>query len=198
MVILESVEAKVLDDYRLFSIQGPAATGLLSEMVPLPTLDANEAELENSTVALLRTNRAGQGGWDIAVPSSARRRSQGWKRSLRRSILRPRRSARIEAGTPKMGSDITSKTMPPGLGPAFDARHVSYNKGCYTGQEVLMRIHSRGHTNKTWMGLIAEEPLEVGAAIKHSRRPDAGRSAVRRFLRPLDLSGRRPAERGRL
>ena len=37
-----------------------------------------------------------------------------------------------------------------------------------------MRLHSRGHTNKTWMGLIADAPLEVGAPVRHSRRPEAG------------------------
>jgi glycine cleavage system aminomethyltransferase T len=37
-----------------------------------------------------------------------------------------------------------------------------------------MRMHSRGHTNKTWVGLISEAPLEEGAKIKHPARLDAG------------------------
>lgn len=75
---------------------------------------------------------------------------------------------------PTFGVDTDSKTLPPELGPAFEAQHVSYKKGCYTGQEVLMRIQSRGHTNKTWMALAAERPLESGAVVGHSSRPDAG------------------------
>jgi hypothetical protein len=37
-----------------------------------------------------------------------------------------------------------------------------------------MRIYSRGHTNKTWMGLIADEPIPIGATVSHRSRPDAG------------------------
>ena len=82
--------------------------------------------------------------------------------------------ARIEAGIPKRNVDYTSKTLPPELGRQFELDHVSYNKGCYTGQEVLMRIHSRGHTNRTWMGVILEGQVEVGATISHESREDAG------------------------
>lgn len=81
--------------------------------------------------------------------------------------------ARLEAGIPILGIDTTEKTLPPELGPDFEARTISYTKGCYTGQEVLMRIHSRGHTNQTWMGLRAEQPLSVGP-VSHADRADAG------------------------
>jgi folate-binding protein YgfZ len=174
MVILESVSAKVLEDHRMISIQGPATTGRLGEMIQLPTLDANEAELEKTEVALLRSNRGGQGGWDVVLPNSAKKAITRLEKEFEAIEAEAAEIARIEAGIPKFGQDITHKTMPPELGSAFDARYVSYNKGCYTGQEVLMRIHSRGHTNKTWMGLLADEPLEVGATIKHPRRPEAG------------------------
>lgn len=174
MVILESVSAKVLEDHRLISIQGPAATGRLSELVQMPTLDANEAELEKTEVALLRSNRCGQGGWDVVLPNSAKKAIARLEGEFEAIAPEAAEIARIEAGVPRFGQDINAKTMPPELGQAFDTRHVSYNKGCYTGQEVLMRMHSRGHTNKTWMGLVADEPLEIGANVKHSRRPDAG------------------------
>jgi len=73
---------------------------------------------------------------------------------------------RLENGVPLRGIDYTEKTLPPELGPAFEAKHVSYNKGCYTGQEVLMRMHSRGHTNKTWVGLLLESPVEGKAKVQ--------------------------------
>ena len=57
----------------------------------------------------------------------------------------------LERKMPNWLYDIQSKTLPPELGPAIDERFVSYDKGCYTGQEVLQRIHSRGHTNRTWV-----------------------------------------------
>lgn len=68
----------------------------------------------------------------------------------------------IAAGIPRLGVDTSSKTLPPELGPAFDASHISYEKGCYVGQEVLQRIHSRGHTNRKWVGLVLEELISIG------------------------------------
>ena len=38
-----------------------------------------------------------------------------------------------------------------------------------------MRMHSRGHANRRWMALFSEQPLEPGAPVTHSRRPDAGK-----------------------
>ncbi len=57
----------------------------------------------------------------------------------------------LEKNKPNWIFDIREKTLPPELGDEFAAKHINYNKGCYTGQEVLQRIHSRGHTNKTWI-----------------------------------------------
>lgn len=65
----------------------------------------------------------------------------------------------VLSGTPRFGQDTHAKTLPPELGPDFDTRFVHYAKGCYMGQEVLQRIHSRGHTNKTWV------QIEVPGAI---------------------------------
>lgn len=75
--------------------------------------------------------------------------------------------ATLEAGIPLFGTDTGDKTLPPELGPHFESNHVSYTKGCYTGQEVLMRMHSRGHTNKTWVGLRANAPISPGARVSY-------------------------------
>jgi folate-binding Fe-S cluster repair protein YgfZ len=53
-------------------------------------------------------------------------------------------------------------------------RTISYKKGCYTGQEVLMRIYSRGHTNQTWMGLKSETLLSPGSKLRFGDPSDAG------------------------
>jgi folate-binding protein YgfZ len=49
---------------------------------------------------------------------------------------------RIEAGLPRMGAELTEKTIPAEAG-LVDAS-VSFTKGCYTGQELVARIDSRG------------------------------------------------------
>jgi tRNA-modifying protein YgfZ len=58
--------------------------------------------------------------------------------------------ARLAAKKPRFGLDTNSKTLPPELGSEFESQYIHYSKGCYTGQEVLQRIHSRGHVNRVW------------------------------------------------
>ncbi len=64
----------------------------------------------------------------------------------------------LEKGIPNWIFDIREKTLPPELGEEFAAKYINYNKGCYTGQEILQRIHSRGHTNRTWIVEQSDEP----------------------------------------
>lgn len=54
--------------------------------------------------------------------------------------------ARIAAGTPLYGVDISDKNLPQELD--RDARLISFNKGCYLGQETVARIDALGHVNR--------------------------------------------------
>jgi len=175
MVIMEDVVAEDVSKlYRLLSIQGPTATARLSNLMPLPSLDAGDSTIEGADVFALRSNRTGMGGWDIWTLASNVKAIATLENEFRLIDHEAYNIARLEAGIPFFGSDMGEKTLPPEMGQAFVDRHISYNKGCYMGQEVLMRIHSRGHTNKTWMGLIADAPMEIGATVSHVRRQDSG------------------------
>lgn len=61
---------------------------------------------------------------------------------------------RIEAGIPKYGADMDEETIP--LEAGLEATHISYTKGCYVGQEIIARIQSRGHTNRSLTGFFAQ------------------------------------------
>ncbi len=63
-------------------------------------------------------------------------------------------TVRIERGIPKFGVDMDETTIVPELG--LDGM-ISYNKGCYIGQEIIARIHFRGHVAKRLTGLILSE-----------------------------------------
>jgi folate-binding protein YgfZ len=65
-------------------------------------------------------------------------------------------SLRIEAGTPRYGRDVDNRVLLPELG-ADDL--VSHTKGCYPGQEVVVRIRDRGHVNRHLRGLVLEGDL---------------------------------------
>ncbi|MCU1354365.1 MAG: hypothetical protein JWM05_3574 [Acidimicrobiales bacterium] len=51
---------------------------------------------------------------------------------------------RVRHGVPRMGAEITSDTIPAELGQWLIDASVSFTKGCFTGQELVARIDSRG------------------------------------------------------
>jgi len=69
-------------------------------------------------------------------------------------------AARIAAGFPLFGSDISEDNLPQEVG--RDAQAISFTKGCYLGQETVARIDALGHVNKKLVGLkfgSADPPL---------------------------------------
>jgi aminomethyltransferase len=66
---------------------------------------------------------------------------------------RAHESLRIEAGTPYLGHDVDDTVLLPEI-PIEP--WVSYTKGCYIGQEVVVRIRDRGHVNRHLRGLVLD------------------------------------------
>lgn len=73
--------------------------------------------------------------------------------------------ARIEGGTPLYYIDFGPSSLPAETGVIED--RVSFTKGCYLGQEVVARMHARGHSKRRLVALLAE------AQTIHHRRDDA-------------------------
>lgn len=73
--------------------------------------------------------------------------------------------ARVEAGRPEWGIDMDDNTIPQEAN--FDELDaISYTKGCYIGQEVVARVHFRGHVNRHLRGLRAVgAPPPTGAQL---------------------------------
>ena len=81
---------------------------------------------------------------------------------------------RIEAGILKYGIDMDEETVVPETGLE---NLISYNKGCYIGQEVIARIHFRGRVAKELKGLIFEDEnpeIKPADEIKSSEDKNAG------------------------
>ena len=74
---------------------------------------------------------------------------------------------RVENGIPKYGVDMDETTIVPEIGDET----ISYNKGCYIGQEIIARIHFRGHVAKRLIGLILE--VESGESRVESELQNA-------------------------
>jgi len=83
---------------------------------------------------------------------------------------------RIESGIPKYGVDMDETTIVPEVG--LDGL-ISYNKGCYIGQEIVARIHFRGHVAKQLSGLVLSEPGAVATGSNAELQSPDGKNAGR-------------------
>jgi folate-binding protein YgfZ len=102
---------------------------------------------------------------------------------------------RLEAGVPWFGADFDEHHIPQEAG--VESTHISFTKGCYTGQEIVERVRSRGHVNRRLTGLLfsnAEGPkpgtavfavdgTEAGLITSAAFSPWAGKAIGMAYLR---------------
>jgi len=72
--------------------------------------------------------------------------------------------ARVESGRPRYGVDLDETVIPQEAG--LNERAVSFEKGCYVGQETVARLHYRGKPNRHLRGLRLSAPVESGAVLR--------------------------------
>jgi aminomethyltransferase len=82
-------------------------------------------------------------------------------------------AARVAAGVPAFGGELDADTFPAEAG--LEARAVSFEKGCYVGQETVARMHYKGHPNRRLRILRAEQELSSGAPVNAADGSDVGR-----------------------
>ena len=65
---------------------------------------------------------------------------------------------------------------------------ISYTKGCYLGQEIIVRIKHRGHVAKKLTGLVFEKEtgVDAGAAVQSEAGAEIGRVTSATFSPSLD------------
>ncbi len=125
-------------------------------------------ESDGHRITVARSNAIGVEGYEIFLPAELF--APTWERAVvagaRPGGLQAWEIARIEAGRPEWGLDMDDNTIPQEAN--FDEMEaISYTKGCYVGQEVVARVHFRGHVNRHLRGLIfgQAEPPPPGALL---------------------------------
>jgi folate-binding protein YgfZ len=78
---------------------------------------------------------------------------------------------RVEAGTARYGFDLDEDRI---VVEANLDDAISFDKGCYLGQEVVVRATSRGRVNRRLVGLVLEGDALRGAKLGNEAQPDAG------------------------
>jgi folate-binding protein YgfZ len=153
------VLADATGERALLMLVGPAADETVKRLTGVVPPDAAWSHVAGSLDGIeARVVRGGELDerevW-LAVPSADRTRAwdavvAAGARPLGAAALE---SLRIEAGTPRWGTDVDATVLLPEI--PFE-RLVSHTKGCYPGQEVVVRIRDRGHVNRHLRGLLLE------------------------------------------
>lgn len=153
------------DETRQISFQGRSAGKLIEKIYGATNLP-RDGVWQNDNVTIVRATHTGEDGFDVigaAVSDDATPVSKEVAEILR-----------IEAGIARYGVDMdeTNVVTETNLDDA-----VSYTKGCYLGQEIIVRIKHRGHVAKKLTGLLFEtdQPVEAGSLIKSAEDKEIGR-----------------------
>jgi folate-binding protein YgfZ len=182
--IMDDFAAGRVPEFASVSVLGPDAASALSAgglpgamaLVAQPTLSHLEARTDAGEVWIVRVRELGTdgfwiGGQRAVVASRLLALEAAGVPQLSRAAAE---AARVAALEPRWGAEITPEYFPMevGLGGSID-----YAKGCYLGQEPIVRVRDRGHINWRLVG------LDVGAAgepspadpLETDAKPRAGR-----------------------
>lgn len=148
----------------MVSLQGAEARLLMRELVPRDEIPQKELDhrpfhIDGTEVLVIRSTHTTEGGYDLLIGTKdllqvvSRIEEIGKKFSLRWVGTQAQEILRIETGIPRYGVDMDDNNLllETGLDHA-----VSFEKGCYLGQEVVERIRSRGHVNRKLVGMLLE------------------------------------------
>jgi len=159
-------------DTVVLAVYGPQAGQALSSLfdeVDIPIHHWRAADLKGAAIYLHRTDGIAGAGYFVTCLEAQR---PALEQALAGIGLTPAGEAafdylRIESGLPRFGRELTLDYIPLETGLWDD---VSFNKGCYTGQEIIARLESRGRLAKRLVRLTADEPLAAGAELKAADR----------------------------
>lgn len=152
------------NDWSVLGLYGPKSGELLGDP-DLPEHGTAEVEIDGGTL-LAAGVAAPVVGYDLFGPSKvvARAKEILAARGAVAADADAYETARVEAGIPRFGADLTPENFPGEAG-VLD-RAVDFSKGCYPGQETVARMHYRGHPNrKLYRISSAGERLAPGTPI---------------------------------
>lgn len=131
---------------------------------------ADPAPFATAGVLALPVSWAGRTGVDLLGPSVVA------PPGVREATAAELEAWRVDAGMPAMGAELDESTIPAEAG-VVDVS-VSFTKGCYTGQELVARVDSRGANTPRKLRRV--ELAQVGAARPGDELhlPEAGERAV--------------------
>jgi folate-binding protein YgfZ len=205
-IIMDDVElTDATDEVGSFAIEGPRAAVIVQQacgvaLEKLPHMAIREGIVERMPCQLLRRSHFGQSGAEFIA------RHQ-WLPLIWQKILSGVRAhggepigmnalntLRLEAGVPRFPADFNDTVIPHEA--ALEETHISFTKGCYTGQEIVERVRSRGHVNRKRVNLqfssttvpapgtkLRADGADVGTVTSAAFSPAAGAAIGMGYVR---------------
>jgi len=167
--------ADITAESAMLSLQGARAGEIVGEVLKTIVADLpRNGVSEFAGVTVIRATHTAEDGFDLVIDSAR-------AGELRQALLdagamlvdqQTFEILRIEAGIARFGVDMDETNVIPETN-LDDA--ISFTKGCYVGQEIIVRIKHRGHPAKKLVGLKADRLLEPGAIVRSAAvSPKAG------------------------
>lgn len=151
----------------LLSLIGPDARRIAgAEDLPAVEHSHRSGELGGARVRLVATDL----GVDVLCDSGDSARVTGALVAAG-AVTAPEEVAevrRVETGRPRYGVDLDDTVIPQEAG--LNARAVSFEKGCYVGQETVARLYFRGKPNRHLRGLKLSGPAATGDPLRLGER----------------------------
>ena len=162
--------------YGTLALEGPKAAAVVRDVAgadigPFAELSSHEGAVNAIPCRIVKRSPGGVAGaefvvereslqelWQILL-AAARKQGGG---AMGYTALSARR---LELSVPWFGYDFGEKQIPHEAG--LQDSHISYTKGCYTGQEIVERVRSRGQVNRRRVELVlaADVVPEAGAVL---------------------------------
>jgi folate-binding protein YgfZ len=170
-VVTDRVVLRAVNDMVPLLLVGPQATERLAGWVDTPTHLPGPGEhrtvsVLGSEICLLGETRLGAPGFSLWVSASI---AKVFVNGLLDASAPPRpvgllamESLRVEAGLPRFGLDFDHEVFPQEAG--LDSA-VSYEKGCYLGQEIVARIHYRGGVHRGLCRMSTNDEIVAGQTL---------------------------------
>jgi folate-binding protein YgfZ len=148
-IITEDVQVRdITSEYVHLTIQGPQAAEKARELFGITLADVKplQHKMLGPTMIVIR-DRTGQTGYDILIPNHEA--EAVWQGFLLQGVapvgLDALEILRLEAAYPRYGVDVDENII---ILEAGYKDAISFNKGCYLGQEVVARATHIGRVNK--------------------------------------------------
>ena len=155
-----------------FALHGPTADGIIAAYRPVADsvqhYQIDPVEVAGIAVFVARLEPVNEAHWIILVPEA--HAADGWQALVETHQpdgLIPSggmvyHALRVRSGMPAAGFELTSQYIPLELGLWNE---ISFNKGCYTGQEIIARMESRERLARVMVHLLPERAVNRGDTL---------------------------------